>query len=130
MDFASLTVGCVFRHVTWPTQRVRVVEPKPLPSPNAAQAEQLVAQFKQHGIEVPADVQKLVDNLLAVKAPEPSHRLPEFVYIDFDGSEKEWQLTLPAVFDRGYVLVSGTPTPDVTEAEAEDALAASVAAYG
>jgi hypothetical protein len=100
-----------------------------MPSPNQSQADLLVAQFKQQGIEVPADVQKIVDSLLAVREHEPAGRLPVFTYVDFDGKETEWVLTIQSVMDRGFVIRSGDVARDLTEEEAADALAANKAGY-
>jgi hypothetical protein len=129
MDFASLTVGCRFKHVSWPVQYVKVVEPEPLPSPNAARASALAAQFTKQNIPVPADVQSLIDNLLAVKPQEPAHRHPELVYVDFDNSESKWTLTTAAVFDNGFVLIDGETKAALTAEEAKAVLMSTVAGF-
>lgn len=42
MDFAALTPGCTFRHVTWPTQYVRVDS---LPTPREQKEENKLPGF-------------------------------------------------------------------------------------
>lgn len=127
MDFARLQPGCVLRYFN---STIAVREHLPMPSPNQARVDKLLSQFIDNNEEVPAEIQAICDNLLLTRFPEPANRLPRFVLVHGDLSESDWELTPALACDRGFVLVSGTLLPEITPAEAADALAASIAGYG
>lgn len=128
MDFARLSVGSTFRHVTWATDYIRVDAPSPMPSPNQQRADSLAAQFTNMGVPVPSDVQALIDEMLSVRLPEPAVMLNQFTLVRMLESVP-WVPMLHDIMDRGFVLRSGELLAPLTEQEQLDALAAAVAGY-
>jgi hypothetical protein len=100
-----------------------------MPSPNQARVDYMLTQFARINEPVPEGVKALCDDLLSERFPAPAGRLPHYVLVRADSSESEWFLTESLGCDLGCVLVSGTLLPELTETEAADTLAASIAGY-
>ena len=128
MDFAALKVGSTVRHITWPTDYIRIDAPAPMPSPNQGKADALLAQFTRNNLAVPADVQALVDNLLSVRYPEPAWRPNRFVLVTLSG-ESELTPTPNMLLDTGFVLRDGGYVEPLTEEQQKAALEAAKASY-